>query len=343
MPVRFQKFTLQGSFSTRVNSLGLFLRSVLTVLLQRARRRPLRPSWPLELEVATHFFRAQDAEVLRLAAHASMDDVRARVDSLVFRLPPLRQLRKIREDNPPGVWFETGRPGPTILYFHGGGYAFYPAMTDNIIASVVMAVGGNSFIPSYRLTPEHPYPAQFEDALAAYRWLIERGTDPSRLVVAGDSAGGHLALALLLSLQARGLPAPAAGIAISPWTDPQNGGASMQTNIGFDWMSPPMSDRLARWAGPEFARASLVQWPNSADFKTLPPTLVHAGEAEICRDMIATFCANAAAAGAPITYRCWEDMTHNFQGFGELVPQSRQALQEIGAFIAAHLQPHRSA
>ena len=262
MPMRFHSFTLQGSFARRVNSLFLFARSTCAVALARVFRGPRLPSWPLEFEVATRFFKMQDAQILQLAARVSPEALRATVDSLVFRLPPLKTMRKTLETEPAGTWFFTDRAGPTILYFHGGGYALYPAMTDNIIALVASAAGGRTFIPRYRLAPEHAYPAQLDDAVTAYRWLMKQGIDPARLIVAGDSAGGHLAIALLLTLTAAGLPIPAAGVAISPWTDPQNGGASMQTNSAFDWMSPQMSEQLARWAGPELARARLVDWPD---------------------------------------------------------------------------------
>ena len=335
MPARVQTFTLHGPLAARITSLLLLARSAVAVIVTRILRGPLRPSWPFELEVATRFFKAQDDQILALIAHAPMEEIRGRIDSLVFRLPVIDRVRRVPEHRFAGHWLETDRPGPTVLYFHGGGYSLYPAMTDNLIAAVALAAGGRTFVPHYRLAPEHPYPSQIEDAKSAYRWLLQGGTAPSQLVLAGDSAGGHLVLVLALALKAAGLPLPAAAVAISPWTDPRNAGASMQSNRPFDWMSPRMSDQLARWAGPELAQASLLHWPRTDDFKHLPPLLVQAGEAEICIDMIDAFCDLAERAGTDITYRRYPDMTHNFHGFGDLVPQSREALDEIGAFIAA--------
>jgi acetyl esterase/lipase len=304
------------------------------VLVRRLRKGPLRPSWTLAFEIATKFFQAQDARVRAVAAPGDLARCRAIADSLVFYRPALNEVRIEAEPRAGGAWFIAPRPGPTVLYFHGGGYAFYPKMTDNIIAAVVMATGGRAFVPHYPLAPEHPFPAQLDAARSAYRWLLEN-TPPAQIIVAGDSAGGHLALMLLLTLN--DLPKPTAAVAISPWTDPRNGGASADANSAYDWMSPAMGDQLARWAGSEFIdNASLTEWPDVRDLAALPPVLIHAGDAEIARDMILQFCARAKHAGAPVTCRVWPDMNHNFHGFGEMMPQSRDALIEIGAFAEKH-------
>jgi len=334
MSTAFKPLSLHGSIGLRAASVLLLARAILSTVLRRPVAGPPRPSWTLAFEIATRFFKAQDARVRAVAATGDIARCRAIADSLVFYRPALNDVRIEHEAQAPGTWFASTKPGPTVLYFHGGGYAFYPRMTDNIIAAVSLAVGGRTLALHYPLAPEHPFPAQLEAARRAYNWLIER-VPPSQIVFAGDSAGGHLALMLLLTLN--DLPRPAAAIAISPWTDPHNGGASVAANSAFDWMSPQMSDQLARWAGPEFTQhASLTEWPDMRDLAGLPPLLVHAGEAEICRDMIAQFCTRAVGAGAPVTCRIWPDMNHNFQGFGELMPQSRDALAEIGAFAARH-------
>jgi acetyl esterase/lipase len=335
MSKAFKPLSLHGSIGLRAAGLSLLARSAVFVVLRRLLRGPLRPSWTLAFEIATRFFRTQDGRVRAVAASGDVARCRAIADSVVFTRPVLNDIRIEDEHRIPGAWFITPRPGPTVLYFHGGGYAFYPRMTDNIVAAVAMAAGGRTFAAHYPLAPEHPFPAQLKAARDAYRWLLDSSVAPSQIVFAGDSAGGHLALMLLLTLNE--LPKPAAAVVISPWTDPRNGGASMTANTAFDWMSPAMSDQLARWAGPEFLRqASLTEWPDVRDLAALPPLLVHAGEAEICRDMVEQFCTRARHAGAPVTCRIWPDMTHNFHGFGELMPQSRDALREIGAFVTTH-------
>jgi monoterpene epsilon-lactone hydrolase len=330
----FKPLSLHGSIGLRAISLLVLARSALSVVVRRLLRGPQRPLWTLAFEIATHFFQAQDFRVRTVAASGDIARCRAIADSLVFHRPALNEVRIESERRLPGAWFIAPRPGPTVLYFHGGGYSFYPRMTDNIVAAVAMATAGRTFIPHYPLAPEHPFPAQLDAARKAYAWLLD-SIAPSQIVFAGDSAGGHLALMLLLTLN--DLPKPAAAVAISPWTDPRNGGASITANSAFDWMSPAMSNQLARWAGPEFTEnASLTEWPDTRDLASLPPLLIHAGEAEIARDMIEQFCARATAAGAPVTCRVWPDMNHNFHGFGEMMPQSRDALAEIGAFAAAH-------
>jgi epsilon-lactone hydrolase len=318
----------------RVASLLLLARSAAAVLLRRLLRGPLRPSWTIAFEIGTRFFQAQEARVRAVAASGDVARCRAISDSLVFYRPVLNEVRIEREHRLPGAWFITPRPGPTVLYFHGGGYAFYPKMTDNIIAAVTMATGGRAFVPHYPLAPEHPFPAQLEAARKAYLWLLQ-DLSPSQIVFAGDSAGGHLALMLLLTLN--DLPKPASAVAISPWTDPRTGGASVARNSDFDWISSAMSHQLASWAGPEFVEhASLTEWPDVRDLAQLSPLLIHAGEMEICRDMIEQFAVRAKAAGAPVTCRTWPDMNHNFHGFADMTSQSRDALAEIGAFVAIH-------
>ncbi len=104
----------------------------------------------------------------------------------------------------------------TVLYFHGGGYSFYPQAYAHFIALITLAAKSRTFALDYRLSPEHRFPAQLEDALSAYRWLLEQGVDPARLIFAGDSAGGNLTLALLLAARESKLPLPALAIALSP-------------------------------------------------------------------------------------------------------------------------------
>lgn len=330
MSKAFKPLTLNGSIRLQAASLWRLAAATVAVLARRLRQGPLRPSWTLSFEIATKFFQAQDACVRAAAASDDLPSCRAIADSLVFYRPVLNNVRIDTEQRLPGNWFVAPRSGPTILYLHGGGYAFYPKMTDNIIAAVTTATGGRAFVPHYPLAPEHPFPAQLDAARKAYQWLLE-SVPPAQIMFAGDSAGGHLVLMLLLTLN--DLPKPAAAVALSPWTDPSNGGASAEENSAFDWMSRAMGDQLARWAGSEFTgNASLTEWPDTRDLAALPPLLIHAGEAEIARDMILQFCARAKHAGAPVTCRVWPDMNHNFHGFGEMMPQSRDALAEIGAF-----------
>src|SRR5204862_6962370 len=126
-------------------------------------RGPPRPTRTLAFEIATRFFQAQDKRALQAAASGNVARCRDIADSLVFHRPALNQVRIEQEHQIPGAWFRAQRPGPTILYFHGGGYALYPKMTDNIIAAVARPAGGQTFVPHPPPAPEHPRPSQLQD------------------------------------------------------------------------------------------------------------------------------------------------------------------------------------
>jgi monoterpene epsilon-lactone hydrolase len=339
MPSLAAPFSLQGPLRLRAMSAARLLWAMVAVALRRGLRGPRFPSWSFAFEAGTAFLRCQDRAVRRLAGRAAVEESRALIDSLVFRLPNTAQVERAREAQAPvpATWFIAERPGSTILYLHGGGYVFYPKMTENLIAAFALAAGGRTLVPSYRLAPEHPFPAALEDAVATYRWLIEAGARASDVFVAGDSAGGHLALCLCLALQEQGIAKPAGVIAISPWTDPANRGASMRTNACHDWMSPATADRVARWAA---GRDDQIKAPLydrlRRDLSRLPPLLVHGGEVEICRDMIVEFCKRAASSGTDIQWTIWPEMTHNFHGFGDLAASAPAALEAIGRFIREH-------
>jgi len=215
------------------------------------------------------------------------------------------------------------------LYLHGGGYCFYPRAYADFIALITRAAESRTFALDYRLSPEHRFPAQLEDALHAYRWLLDSSTDPSRLVIAGDSAGGNLTLALLLAAREANLPQPALAIALSPPTDLETEYASMVSNRGFDWIDEPMVMRWADWyCHPSRRRDPLVS-PLCADLRGLPPIYIQAGRAEILYDSIQAFSQHAQSQGANVVLDAWDDMTHDFQMFGPYAPQSTEALRRI--------------
>ena len=211
---------------------------------------------------------------------------------------------------------------------------FSPATTDNLIAAVALAIGGRTFAPDYRLAPEHPFPCQLDDAIACYEWLVGLAASNSPLIVTGDSSGGHLALALLLTLCKKDLPVPNATIAISPWTEPGGGGESLSTNAPSDWMTGAMLTQMAHWAGMRNGARHPFFRLTEADLSPLKRVLIHVGGAEICLDMVLRFAARARAAGADVTCNVWPDMNHNFHGFGDSLPQSREALEQVASFVA---------
>lgn len=270
---------------------------------------------------------------------------RAYFDSLHWLIgpPPKVDVQATAKGEPRGHWFipHIRSSEATMLYFHGGGYAFYAATTRTFIAMLADTLEMPIFAPDYRLTPEHPHPAQIDDAMAAYRFLLDKGIEPSRLIVGGDSAGGHLMLMTITKLRDMGLPQPAIGIGISPWTDTRPRGASLFGNDRYDLVQGYMTQIFADWlkgaTGVGVTDAELS--PIDQDFRGLAPLYLQAGGKEILVDMIRDFAKVTQARGAAIRLDIWEHMTHEFQSLGESLPESHEALQRISVAIKWALQP----
>ena len=240
----------------------------------------------------------------------------------------------------PSEWTRTAgsRSDAAILHLHGGGYVIgSPRTTRSITAGLARHSGLPVLAPDYRLAPEHPYPAAIEDAVAAYSWLIDQGVDPRRIVVSGDSAGGGLTMALVLTLRDRSLPLPAGAVGISPMldltlsapsidanlaTDPQVTRAFLQLSVGH--YLPPGVDPKSPLASPVFA-----------DLGGLPPLLLQAGGDEALLDDTVRFGEAAEAAGVDVTVECWEAMMHVWHMLAPRFPEAEAALTAIAAWVRA--------
>ena len=234
----------------------------------------------------------------------------------------------------------AGNPAdPTVLYFHGGGYVVGSARTGtHLAAELARRAGGRALSVDYRLAPEHPYPAAVEDALAAYAGLLQSGAHPGRVLVAGDSAGGGLAVATLLAARDRGLPQPAAVAVFSPWADISRSGASMRTKDGAD---PLFSYDIMGWfAGhyvPAGDRSAPLASPVFAALAGLPPLLVQVGSHEVLLDDAVRLAANAGRDDVDVTLQVAAEGTHVYQNrFGEL-DEAGEALDEVERFFRRHL------
>jgi epsilon-lactone hydrolase len=228
---------------------------------------------------------------------------------------------------------------PTVLYFHGGGYVAGSARTGTHLAvELARRAGGRALSVGYRLAPEHPYPAAVEDGLAAYAGLLESGASPARVLVAGDSAGGGLAVAALLAARDRGLPQPAAVAVFSPWADISRSGASMRTKDGAD---PLFSYDIMGWyAGrymPAGDRSAPLASPVYATLTGLPPLLIQAGSHEVLLDDAVRLAANAGRDDVDVTLQVAPEGTHVFQLYFGALDEADEAIDEVARFFKRHL------
>ena len=273
----------------------------------------------------------------RLAATPTPQIARAEFDRtarLLFRRPP-HLLRLVAPGDPPLHWITAGPVAPrgVLLYFHGGAYfAGSPVTHAGLIGHLSRAAGLRAAVPAYARAPERPAPAAFEDAVAAHARLCALGHQPGEIVLAGDSAGGGLALALLAHLLARGA-APAGVVAFSPWTDLALGSASLQANAAADPMLPVR--RIEEVVGyvlgdlrPDDPRVSPLHavFPGPA-----PPVMIQVGETEILRDDSLRMAARLRRAGGPVRLERWPAVPHAWPLFDGWIPEAAQAIAAAGA------------
>jgi acetyl esterase/lipase len=249
--------------------------------------------------------------------------------------------------SPAGVSFEVGTVGGvagewarpagaashTLLYLHGGGYIACSPKTYRSLTGACAKLGFAVFTPDYRLAPEHPFPAAVEDAQAAWHGLVALGHAPETLTISGDSAGGGLAMALLLSLRDRGEALPAAAVLFSPWTDLAATGGSVVTNVRRESMlwGPSLAAGATLYLGSVDPRTPLAS-PLYADMAGLPPLLIHVGSREILLDDSLRLAERARAAGVRVELRVWPVLPHVWQLL-PFVPEAAESLALAAAFL----------
>lgn len=226
-----------------------------------------------------------------------------------------------------------------VLYLHGGGYCVGSATTHRALAAhIARAAGAVAYVPNYRLAPEYPHPAALHDAVAAYRWLLAQGIDPVSIILAGDSAGGGLALATAVSLRDTGLPLPAALVLISPWADLSLSGDTLKSHAARD---PMLSHSITSLWARLYAGALPVTHPLCsplfAQLDGLPPMLIQVGSEEVLLSDSQRLALRAEAAGVPTRLHVYERMWHDFQVQAGLLHESDAAIFEIGAFVKQHV------
>lgn len=253
----------------------------------------------------------------------------------------------------PGEWTitEGADPKKRLLYIHGGAFMLgSPVSHRPIIANIAKRTGCVVFAPDYRLMPENRRKAGIMDSRAAYQWILENGPDgPSvagKISVAGDSAGGNLALCLVNWLRDNGLRMPDAVVALSPATDSTASGPSIRANLETDHMLRRLVAPMLKvphwllmwimWATNRIRPSSKLISPLHDNLGGLPPTLIHASTAEILYDDAKRYTNKAQAQGSPVTLQSWAHLCHVWQMFDESLPEANHAFDEISTFMRVH-------
>jgi acetyl esterase/lipase len=237
------------------------------------------------------------------------------------------------------IEIEGTEPAGVALWLHGGWYALgSPRTAAGLAADLARRAGVRVVSVDYRLAPEHPFPAAFEDVRIAYDALLAEGTRPEQVVLVGESAGGGLVAATLASLPDAGLPQPAAAVLFSPWTDLTLSGESMRTKADSDPAFDPrdVAVRVADYVGaadPADPRVS----PHFADLRGVAPLLIQVGAREILLDDAIRLAAHAANADVSVTLEVTPDVPHVFQAFAAILDEGDAALDSASLFIARHL------
>jgi acetyl esterase/lipase len=251
------------------------------------------------------------------------------------------QISPLEANGVAGEWHELeGAPADrALLYLHGGAWMIgSAAMYRHFVSRLAYYSGINALVIDYRLAPEHPFPAGLDDCLAAFEYLVERGIGPEKIVVAGDSAGGNLTLALLLARRDHGLPLPGAAVGISPATDLTRSSPSQQTRAKVDpfFGGHELGFVVQQYAIDHPPDHHLIS-PLQAELSGLPPLLLHVGDHEVLLDDAVLFAEKARSAGVEVQLKVWPEMFHVFQIFDPMLPEARVANREIVEFIRAHL------
>jgi epsilon-lactone hydrolase len=273
-------------------------------------------------------------------------------------IPAFRELaastnRKMKNNLPAGLevcpasidgmyaeWLIPARANreKVILYTIGGGYVSGSCSDHRtLVAKVAQNSGFAVLMFDHRLAPEHPYPAALEDAVTAYRWLLDQGTRPENILIMGESAGGGLCLATLLALRDQGFPLPVAAVALSPWTDLKLTGDSYRTKANVCISPPGMSQVCSKYYVGDHDPTEPWISPLYGDLHGLPPLYINVGEYETMLDDSTRFAAKAKEAGVDTTLVVGPKMIHVYPLMAPMFPEATEALENVCIFIKKHL------
>jgi monoterpene epsilon-lactone hydrolase len=233
------------------------------------------------------------------------------------------------------TWTETADPARVVLYLHGGGYVFGSILSHrHLVAEIGRASGSRTLAIDYRLSPENPFPAAVDDALASYRFLLEKGFEPRHIALAGDSAGGGLVVSTLVAIKEAGLPQPACGWVISPWVDMEASGETFVSRADADPMVKReiivnFAQAYLNGADPRSPFAS----PIYADLRGIAPLLIHVGASEVLLDDSLKLARIAGAADVSVRLEIWPEMVHIWHAFHRILGDGRKAVQAGAKFL----------
>ncbi|NNC78308.1 MAG: alpha/beta hydrolase [Woeseiaceae bacterium] len=268
---------------------------------------------------------------------------RKRFDKMAGKLRPAKNV-EIKSDTVadlPAEWLTPAGAADDslMLYWHGGAYLMGSCQSHRAMVShIAKAAGVRALVPEYRLAPEHRFPAALDDAVKLYRQLIADGVKPEKIVVAGDSAGGNLTVAMLLALRHAGDPMPKATVLLSPWLDLGATGETMVTRKDQDPLFDPaeLPHVVERFCDDDKLKNPIVS-PVYANVAGLPETLIQVGDDEILLSDSVRFAENIRAAGGKVHLDVWPGMWHVWQMFGGLIPEARRGTDKLGKFIREKL------
>lgn len=322
----------------------MMVRGGLRAVTRRIRRSSHTPGWSLMYESIVEMMKQSTPN----DSIQRVEDIRLPLERLTEVMHPVGVERKaVNTALFRGEWVSTraSTDERILLYLHGGGYVSgSPATHLAVTARLAHEARALLFALDYRLAPEHPFPAQLEDAWAAYWWLItEQGYHPAQIVIAGDSAGGGLTIALLLALRDAHLPLPAGGIGLSPWFDLALSGETLQTNAATDFLNFSVLRVAASMYCNGYDPHHPLISPLYADLRGLPPLLIQVGSVEMLLDDSRRFAERARAANVDVQLEIWDKMVHVWHFAWLIEPKARQALHRAGDFVRQRIAAARQA
>lgn len=231
-------------------------------------------------------------------------------------------------------------PRRLIIYYHGGGFVFGSSRSHRGLAATLAQQAGIAVLAvDYRLAPEDPFPAAHDDAYTAYLWALEAGYNAAHIGLAGDSAGGNLALSTAIRARNDGRPVPAAVALLSPALDFAGDGASHTAVVDDPILSRPLIDMFLACYLPNSDRRDPAASPLHAELFGLPPVLIHVGSWEKLRDDSLSLARRLGEAGCSTELKIWEGMFHCWQLYASMLSDGRASLAETAAFLRHHLMP----